>query len=31
MHGADEFMDIDNIMIATKVFADAIWELCGDK
>ena len=30
MHGADEFMDIDNIMIATKVFADAIWELCGD-
>lgn len=30
MHGADEFMDIDNIMIAAKVFADAIWELCGD-
>lgn len=29
MHGADEFFDIDNIMIAAKVYADAIVRLCG--
>ena len=29
MHGADEFFDIDNIMTATKVFAEAIRNLCG--
>lgn len=29
MHGADEFFDIDNILIATKVFAEAILELCS--
>lgn len=29
MHGADEFFDIDNIMTATKVFAEAIQNLCG--
>ena len=29
MHGADEFMDIDNIMTATKVFAEAIMNLCA--
>lgn len=29
MHGADEFFDIDNILIATKVFAEAIQNLCG--
>ncbi len=29
MHGADEFMDIDNILIAAKVYADAIIRLCS--
>lgn len=29
MHGADEFFDIDNIMIAAKVYAEAIIRLCG--
>ncbi|MDD5866429.1 MAG: M20/M25/M40 family metallo-hydrolase, partial [Lachnospiraceae bacterium] len=28
MHGADEFMDIENLLIATKVFAEAIEQLC---
>lgn len=28
MHGADEFFDIDNIMTATKVYAESILELC---
>ncbi len=28
MHGADEFFDIDNIITATKVFAEAIQNLC---
>ena len=28
MHGADEFMDIKNINLATKVFAEAIMQLC---
>ena len=28
MHGADEFIDIENLMIATKVFAEAIEQLC---
>ncbi len=29
MHGADEFMDIDNMLIAAKVYADAIIRLCS--
>lgn len=29
MHGADEFFDIDNIVIATKVYAEAILNLCA--
>jgi len=29
MHGADEFFDLDNILIATKVYAEAIIELCS--
>ncbi len=29
MHGADEFFDIDNIMLAAKVYAEAILALCG--
>lgn len=29
MHGADEFFDLDNIVIATKVYAEAIIELCS--
>ncbi|MCR4781559.1 MAG: Sapep family Mn(2+)-dependent dipeptidase [Lachnospiraceae bacterium] len=29
MHGADEFFDIDNIIIATKVYAEAIINLCA--
>lgn len=29
MHGADEFMEIDNIMAATKIYADAIIALCS--
>lgn len=29
MHGADEFFDLDNIVLATKVYAEAIIELCG--
>ncbi len=28
MHGADEFFDIDNIITATKVYAEAIYNLC---
>ena len=28
MHGADEFFDIDNILIAAKVYADALIRLC---
>ncbi len=28
MHGADEFFDIDNIMLAAKVYAEAILALC---
>lgn len=28
MHGADEFFDLDNILLATKVYAEAILELC---
>ncbi|MEE1228230.1 MAG: M20/M25/M40 family metallo-hydrolase, partial [Lachnospiraceae bacterium] len=28
MHGADEFFDIDNILIAAKVYADALIKLC---
>ena len=28
MHGADEFFDIDNIVLATKIFAEAIQNLC---
>lgn len=30
MHGADEFFDIDNIVTATKVYAEAILRLCGE-
>lgn len=29
MHGADEFFDLDNLMAAAKVYADAIVRLCG--
>ncbi len=29
MHGADEFMDIDNIRLATEIYAEAILKLCG--
>ncbi len=29
MHGADEFFDLDNIVLATKVYAEAILELCS--
>jgi succinyl-diaminopimelate desuccinylase len=29
MHGADEFFDIDNIVIAAKVYAEAILNLCA--
>ncbi len=29
MHGADEFFDIDNIMLAAKVYAKAILALCS--
>ncbi len=29
MHGADEFFGIDNIVIATKVYAEAILNLCA--
>lgn len=29
MHGADEFFDIENLMTAAKVYADAIERLCG--
>ncbi len=29
MHGADEFFDIENIMTAAKVYAEAILNLCG--
>lgn len=29
MHGADEFFDLDNILLATKVYAEAILALCG--
>ncbi|ETP72462.1 dipeptidase, putative [Lachnospiraceae bacterium JC7] len=29
MHGADEFFDLDNILIATKVYAEAIIRLCA--
>ena len=29
MHGADEFFDLDNIVIATKVYAEAIIRLCS--
>ncbi|MCC6094595.1 MAG: Sapep family Mn(2+)-dependent dipeptidase [Eubacterium sp.] len=29
MHGADEFFDIDNLMTAVRVFADAIINLCA--
>ena len=29
MHGADEFFDLDNIEIATKVYAEAIMDLCS--
>lgn len=28
MHGADEFFDIDNIVLATKIFAEALQRLC---
>ncbi|MBR5047689.1 MAG: Sapep family Mn(2+)-dependent dipeptidase [Eubacterium sp.] len=28
MHGADEFFDIDNIILATRIYADAILRLC---
>lgn len=30
MHGADEFFDLDNLMAAAKVYADAIVRLCGE-
>ena len=29
MHGADEFFDLENIVLATKVYAEAIIELCS--
>jgi len=29
MHGADEFIDIDNLVKATKVYAEAILQLCS--
>ncbi len=29
MHGADEFIDIDNLLTATKVYTEAIIRLCG--
>lgn len=29
MHGADEFFDLDNMLLATKVYAEAILALCG--
>ena len=29
MHGADEFFELDNIVTATKVYAEAIIELCS--
>ena len=29
MHGADEFMEIDNLMTAAKIYAEAIILLCG--
>lgn len=29
MHGADEFIDISNLITATKVYAEAILRLCG--
>ena len=29
MHGADEFFEIDNIITAVKVYAEAIQNLCG--
>jgi succinyl-diaminopimelate desuccinylase len=28
MHGADEFMGVDNLVTAAKVYAKAIYELC---
>ena len=28
MHGADEFMVIDQLMISARIFADVILELC---
>ena len=29
MHGADEFIDIDNLKIAVEVYAEAILRICG--
>lgn len=29
MHGADEFIDIDNLLMSAKIFADAIINLCS--
>lgn len=30
MHGDDEFMSIDTLMISTKIFADAILKICNE-
>ena len=29
MHGDDEFMDIDTMLMSAKIFADAILTICG--
>ena len=29
MHGADEFFDLDNLLTAAKIYADAIVRLCA--
>ena len=30
MHGDEEFMEIDVLMMSTKIFADAILSICGE-
>ena len=29
MHGDDEFMEVDVLLMSAKIFADAIISLCG--
>lgn len=29
MHGADEFIALEDMLLSSKIFAEAIWKLCG--